>query len=419
MAKETLPGDRLEPAGAIADDVSDAPAALLDGKPGEQTKGGGDVEAAAANALATGWCLRFLSGAVKGRTIALRPGMNVLGSAPECEVMLPGGDVLPRHLVFSVGELVVTLQRLGTASSRLNGAPMLAPRRSVVAGDIVSIGQIDFQLDRSYAPDPREDRMFAPPQRGTQQSDSGALGESAPAGRLGFWVAGVLVLAAVLGIAVVLAGAGRWSIGDGSRSVNLSAVEKALAPFPEVEVLATGGGQFSVKGYVESRERRQKLEQAMAPFGRNVSVHAHTAEDMVEQARRYVGDPGVAVTYTGQGRLVLSGTVEDSAVRQKIRRLSEDLHPSVLVYDKVSYREKPKPENKDDDLRARWEGWQSVLPSRMVSITEDADGLRHIQLSNGSRYYEGSVLQSGAELKRIDADGLVLSGGVPSKKTPR
>jgi len=67
---------------------------------------------------------------------------------------------------------------------------------------------------------------------------------------------------------------------------------------------------------------------------------------------------------------------------------------------------------------AQWDGWQSVLPARMVSITEDGNGLRHIQLSNGSRYYEGSVLRSGAELKRIDADGLVLSGGVPNNGKP-
>jgi len=140
---------------------------------------------------------------------------------------------------------------------------------------------------------------------------------------------------------------------------------------------------------------------------------------MVEQARRYVGDPGVAVTYAGQGRLVLTGTVEDSAVRQKIRRLGEDLHPSVLVSDKVQYREKSQPDNAGADQRARWDAWQSVLPARMVGITDDGSGLRHIQLSNGSRYYEGSVLKSGAELKQIDANGLVLSGGVPSDKSAR
>ncbi|OUM01955.1 FHA domain-containing protein [Variovorax sp. JS1663] len=366
-----------------------------------------------------GWCLRFLSGAVKGRTIALKPGINVLGSGGECEVMLPGGDVLPRHLVFTVGELVVSMQRLGTASARLNGEAMQQPRRSVVAGDIVSVGQIDFQLDRSYPAAAREDRMFA------AMPDAGAGTPSVEpvprrtGPRPGLWAGGVVALLAVLGLAALWAGGERGAAAGGPGRVNLAEVERALAPFPEVEVVAAPGGQFSVKGYVESRQRREALQHAMAPFGSRVGVNVHSAEDMVEQARRYVADPGVAVTYTGQGRLVLSGTVEDASVRQKIRRLGEDLHPSVLVSDKVQYREKPQREDKDADLRAQWAGWQSVLPARMVSITEDGNGLRHIQLANGSRYYEGSVLKSGAELKRIDADGLVLSGGVPNPKPAR
>ena len=370
------------------------------------------------HAQAPGWCLRFLSGAVKGRTIVLKPGINVLGSGGECEVMLPGGDVLPRHLAFTVGELVVSMQRLGTASARLNGEEMQQPRKSVVAGDIVSVGQIDFQLDRTYPASAQEDRMFAPVHGPLHEGEVTALQPASGAQRLGLWVGGVVALLAVLGIAVMALGGGQGS-GVNGNSVNLAEVEKALVPFPEVEVIAAPGGQFGVKGYVESKQRRKTLEDAMARFGSKVGVNVHSAEDMVEQARRYVDDPGVAVTYTGQGRLALTGTVEDAAVRQKIRRLSEDLHPSVLVSDKVQYREKPKTENKDDDMRAQWDSWQSVLPARMVSITEDGDGLRHIQLSNGNRYYEGSVLRSGAELKRIDADGLVLSGGVPNKKPAR
>lgn len=104
---------------------------------GEEQAAAGPAPAA----LGDGWCLRFLSGAVKGRTIALKPGLNVLGSGGDCEVMLPGGDVLPRHLAFTVGELVVSMQRLGTASARLNGEDMRQPRRSVVAGDVVSLGR--------------------------------------------------------------------------------------------------------------------------------------------------------------------------------------------------------------------------------------------------------------------------------------
>ena len=373
----------------------------------------------ALQAQAAGWCLRFLSGAVKGRTIVLKPGINVLGSGGECEVMLPGGDVLPRHLAFTVGELVVSMQRLGTASARLNGQEMQQPRKSVVAGDIVSVGKIDFQLDRTYPVNAREDRMFAPAHDASADDRAEAPEPASSARRVGLLVGGVLALLAVIGIAAVSLGLDRGGMAGGNGSVNLAEVEKALVPFPEVEVIAAPGGQFGVKGYVESKQRRQTLEQAMARFGTKVSVNVHSAEDMVEQARRYVGDPGVAVTYTGQGRLVLSGTVEDATVREKIRRLGEDLHPSVLVVDKVSYREKPKPEARDDEVRTQWDNLQSALPARMVSITEDGDGLRHIQLANGNRYYEGSVLRSGAEIKRIDADGLVLSGGMPNKKPAR
>ncbi|MDH6594272.1 type III secretion system YscD/HrpQ family protein [Variovorax sp. TBS-050B] len=392
--------DNEEVDGSSADDASGARAA---------------ADAPHAHAQAAGWCLRFLSGAVKGRTIVLRPGINVLGSGGECEVMLPGGDVLPRHLAFTVGELVVSMQRLGTASARLNGEEMQQPRKSVVAGDIVSVGQIDIQLDRTYPASPQEDRMFAPAHGALPEGEALARPPASPAQRLGLWVGGVFALLAVLGLAAVsLGGSGTGAAGGGS--VNLAEVEKALVPFPEVEVIAAPGGQFGVKGYVESKQRRKTLEDAMARFGSKVSVNVHAAEDMVEQARRYVGDPGVAVTYTGQGRLVLSGTVEDESVRRKIQRLGEDLHPSVLVSDKVQYREKPKAEPETTDVRAQWDAWQSVLPARMVSITEDGEGLRHIQLSNGNRYYEGSVLRSGAELKRIDADGLVLSGGVPNNQ---
>jgi type III secretion protein D len=49
----------------------------------------------------------------------------------------------------------------------------------------------------------------------------------------------------------------------------------------------------------------------------------------------------------------------------------------------------------------------------MVGITDDGRGLRYIQLANGSRYYEGSLLRSGAELTRIEDDHLVITGGPP------
>ncbi|WP_457446106.1 FHA domain-containing protein [Roseateles sp. P5_E4] len=362
-------------------------------------------------AAVPGWCLRFLSGAVKGRTIALKPGVNTLGASGECEVMLPGSDVLPRHLVFTVGELAMSLQKVGAAAVRLNGQDVQAQRKGVVAGDVVSVGSIDFQVDRSY-PAPEHDDPASEWAESIMPGDAPpAALLQAPARRGSPWLSVAVVVLAVGGAAGVLAWAGSAGSSTRAATVDLAEVEKALKPFPEVEVVAVAGGRFNVRGYVESRQRKQALAETMAPFGRQVSTSVHAAEDIVEQARRYVSDPGISMSYAGQGRLVVAGATEDESVRQKIRRLADDLHPAVLVSDQVKLRPRPQVDRAGEQQRAQWDAWQSVLPSRMVSITQDASGMSYIQLANGNRYYEGAVLKSGAELKRIEADGLVVSPG--------
>jgi type III secretion system YscD/HrpQ family protein len=352
------------------------------------------------------WCLRFLSGALKGRTITLRPGTSTLGSAGDCEVMLPGGEVQPHHLRFHVGELIVSVQRLGEASARVNGDELAQQRKSLLAGDIVSVGNIELELDRHFTE--RDDPMFEWSQS-VLAEDEPEPAQAAPAARSNGRTkvaAGVLVIA---GLAAVAA----WSSWDGPRDatvgLNMAELQKTLAPFPEVEVVAAPGGQFAVKGYVESRMRRHDLEQALQRFGPRVTLTVMAAEDMVEQARRFVSSPGVAMTYAGHGQLIVSGTADDEDVRERIRRLAQDLHPTVLVTDKVQYRPAATP--KAGEAVAQWSAWQGQLPARMVSITEDDNGTRFIQLANGTRYYEGAVLRSGAELQGISVDRLTIEGG--------
>lgn len=361
------------------------------------------------------WCLRFLSGALKGRTIALKPGPNVIGSGSGCDVMLPGGAVLPRHLVMSVGELVISVQKAGTGEATLNGEALGAARRSVLPGDILTVGGIELELDRSYADQGADDPMFA-------WSDSllgeDAAPERAPAARPAGprWRAGaVAVLVGLAGFTALAAWNGAPLPRAADDAPDLVELEKALVRFPEVQAVAAPAGHLVLKGFVESTLRRQALQQAVQPFGNRVVVQVLAADEVVEQARRYIDAPGIALTYAGKGMLVASGTAEDDGARQKIRRLGEDLHPDVLVTDRVQYRP-AKPKDTTADAAAQWSSWQAQLPARLVSITEDASGLRHIQLANGTRYYEGAVLRSGGELTAIGLDGLTVQGGTPPKK---
>jgi hypothetical protein len=213
---------------------------------------------------------------------------------------------------------------------------------------------------------------------------------------------------------VVLAIWSRQTIGPSDEAaVDLGEVEQVLAAFPETEVQALPGGHFNVKGYVETRQRRHALREALGRFGRRVSVNVHAADDMVEQARRYVSDPAIAIKYRGQGRLEVSGTVDDDSVRNKLMRLSEDLYPTVQVSDKVQYVPRPvRPRAVlQDEPRDTLPSWQRLLPSPVVSITQDEDGLSHIQLANGTRYYEGAVLRPGVVLAHIGPDRVTVRGG--------
>ncbi|HEX3139495.1 MAG TPA: FHA domain-containing protein, partial [Rhizobacter sp.] len=266
------------------------------------------------HAPAAPWCLRFLSGALRGRTIALKHGSNLLGSGGDCDVMLPGGEVQSHHLQLNVGELLVSAQKTGTAGAQLNGQEMPTQRRSVMEGDVLSIAGIDFQLDRNRpataAPEPQDSMFVGAAEPGASLPE--AL-PAEPVSHRGRWVG---VAAAVAGIAVVLVFAYGGVTDVRARAgekLSLQEVERVLAGFPEVEAVAGPNGGVALRGYVESRARKLALQQAIAPFGPQVSTSVLGADEMIEQARRFISDPGVAIAYTGHGRLVVSGTSEDEA----------------------------------------------------------------------------------------------------------
>jgi type III secretion protein D len=346
-------------------------------------------------------------------------GDNTLGSAGDCDVMLPGGDVLARHLVIHVGELVVSLQRVGSAEISLNGTDMHQPRRSAMAGDVIGLGSLELQLEQALPRAEAPDSMFA--DRDAEDLASPVADSRRVERGASFWTGVALLLLAIVGLVGVTLGANNaTALAQGGAAMNLASVERAIRPFPEVQVEAAGAGRLAVKGFVESRLRLQELRQALRRFGQGVTVDVQAADDLVEQATRYLGDPGVAMSYAGHGRLVASGSAQDDAVRLKIRRLAEELHPLVIVSDKVQYRMAAAPLEKAAEASpAQWSAWQELLPSRLVGITEDDSGLRYVQLANGSRYYEGSMLKAGIELQRIETNGLVVSGGKPGAKESR
>lgn len=364
------------------------------------------------------WAVRFLSGPLRGRAQTLRPGASVLGAAPDCDILLPSSEALPRHLVFTAGELALVVQRAADeAQVQLNGQPMSSSRRSLIAGDVVSIGKTDMQIDHVYArhgqDDAREpqhaDSMFlADDSDDMLEARALACGRRRPGG----------ALVALLGAAAVLLAswvAGRGGDAAGNAAAQLSArsgadflkLEKVLRDYPDVEVTAAPGGRLGLKGYVETVARLKALRDDVRKAAPQASMQVHVAEDLVEQATRFIGDPAVSVMYAGKGRLMAAGSVEGGAARERIKQLNNDWQPAAFIEDKLSQRQPQAPQESKAAADAQAVAfWQSQLPSRLVSVTEGDGGLRHVQLANGHRYFEGSQLKSGAEIKRIEADAL-------------
>lgn len=368
-----------------------------------------------------GWGVRFLSGSLRGRTIALKPGANVVGSGSDCDIML-SGDILPRHFVFTVGDIAVSIRRIGTAVVRLNGEELSIHRRGAVRGDIVSLGDIDFELDWLEAVDgPSPQRVEPDAAAETEHigasleaDDEEYLGLDLPPSRPRYRAA--LVIAAAVGIFAIAAGIGLRTTGylgatvhaGVGGKVDAAVLEAALVDFPDIKVAANSDGTALVKGYVTSSARKSALLGLLEPFGKRVSADIHITDEILQRARGFLNDPNLTVTYAGRGRIVVSGRSESELIRQKIKRLGQDLLPAVAVLDSVQYGGVLS----DAQVAAgELSAWQNSLPSRMVGLTEYTNGLRYIQLANGQRYYEGSTLKSGGELTRIEADRLVVTGG--------
>lgn len=377
------------------------------------------ADSARQDAGVAGWTLRLLGGAVYGRVISLRRGANVLGAASDVDISVPGDDVQPRHLVLNVGELAVSAERIGEAQVKVNGRDTTQRVIALAGGDILTVGSLDMELLRA-APAASEttDTLFAWAESGRRAARADS---DEPVRRSSRWVLGgigVLVVALLIGAGWLAATLSQDGGFARTAQVDPAAVRETVAGYPELEVVSLPNGAVTVRGFVNSRVDRQRIAQALAPFGRGVQQQVRSADDIIEHIQRYVDEPGVGIAYQGNGRVVLTGTADPVAGRDKVKRVIEDLHPGVLVSDRIDYRETA--DSRRRHLReGRWDNWQGVFPARVVSITDNGDGTRYVQLANGSRYFEGAVLKNGAEIEKIEADGLVLKEGKGGEPPPQ
>jgi len=184
-------------------------------------------------------------------------------------------------------------------------------------------------------------------------------------------------------------------------SLDVARLRTLLREYPEVVAQAPdASGTVRLTGFVESAARQQALARAVRQVGGRVQVGVTPLDEVVNRAREFLADPGVAVSYRGQGHLQLSGATDQPATPERVKRLTRDLYPLLVVDDELRYRPAARP------AQEQVRDWADRLPARVVSITEGPDGVRFVQLANGDRYFEGAPLRNGGALGPVRAEDL-------------
>jgi hypothetical protein len=364
----------------------------------------GSKQAVASSAKAP-WSLSFLSGPLYGRTLALKLGENWVGSAAQCDVIVPDRDIAPRQLRLSVGQIAVSVQNVGDVEATLNGVPLDTTRRALRHGDVVEIGELKLGIVPSAEP----------------RAAASAAQTQATGGRLTRWAAApwaawmasrrfVVGLGVLWGV-VALAGGAYLAIGatdpfwfQASATERMQEVAAGLHDYPELTVKPTSTG-FVVSGYVNSLSDRDRIQRIAQTFPQTTVGDVYVVDELLGSARLYFSDTPLSVTYGGHGTLLVGGSGNRS-LQQRVANFAKDARPALQVIDHVAYAGAASAPAKKSPPPIAGE-----VPD-IVGVYDDGSGTRFIETSDGARYFEGSRLPGGLEVRQISTDRVVFARGV-------
>ncbi|RDU98070.1 FHA domain-containing protein [Trinickia dinghuensis] len=349
------------------------------------------------------WSLSFLSGPLFGRTLALKLGENWVGSGAQCDVIVPDRDIAPRQLRLSVGQIAVSIQNVGGGEATLNGAALDATRRALRHGDVVEIGPLKLGIVPAAEP-----RTVAAPDAPSPSRGRLARWAAAP------WAAWMASRRFVIGLGVlwgvlVLAGGAYLAIGatdpfwfQASATERMREVRQALHDYPELNVKPTSTG-FLVSGYVNALSDRDRVQRIAQTFPQTTVGDVYVIDELLGSARLYFSDTPLTVTYGGHGTLLIGGSGGRS-LQQRVANFAKDARPALQVVDRVVYAGAPQTAPKQAPPTA------GDVPD-IVGVYGDGLGTRFIETSDGARYFEGSRLPGGLEVRQIGNDRVIFARG--------
>ena len=351
------------------------------------------------------WRLVFVAGPQRGRTINLQRGENWIGSSPECGIVLAAEDISPRQLLLSVGDIAASVRNAGEGEASLNGALLDRQRRTIGSGDVVTLGKIKFEIERVSAeeiettPTGNErtaDYAWQKALKPAAGASAGLLSAKGAGKRLrtswSVWaVVGGLILVSV-GVFSRTVDADTPAGNAQVKAERVAALRRTLTGYPEVQIRDEDAGQIAIAGYVVNAEDRRKVQELVRQSALPASFDVHVASDALNRAKQFLNGTNVTAEYDESKNIVLSGTVSQLALAQRVKNFVADMAGTVKVVDKVQYN------------IARPVTAGPALPTIVGVFIDRSGGTRWIQTADGKRYGEGNHIKDGLQVVKISLD---------------
>lgn len=314
--------------------------------------------------------LRILTGRHAGAAIDLAPGRHLVGSDPDCQVVVSDWDAPTVSLTTSDdGRTIV--ERLVQEGSGTDPAPA-GQSRELADFEPVKFGNAVVCLGPAQGAWPSDmallDRVFETPPRRMARW----LGTRFRAGRAVFF-AGVTASMVCFFAWTVLAGAKAPPPPSPSQSLWL--VRNAIAhAAPDRLDADLERDAIIVTGIVDSRRQANAVRDAIDAAKPSLPVRARyaSADELAETLRGATGIPNAVVTYKGGGVFIYSASSSDpAATRASLDRLTNDLAPLVKRIDST--------------LRATVTGDDTPILAHLdgngFSVVQTRDGAKHIMVA--------------------------------------
>ncbi|WP_185961334.1 type III secretion system inner membrane ring subunit SctD [Telmatospirillum sp. J64-1] len=322
--------------------------------------------------------IKVLQGVHAGAKGTLGDGRTVVGSAPDCDIVLAIDEVMAHHAALSVEGGTVTLIPLEGEIMRADGS-LIAEPETLPPLTPFAVGSSIMAIGPSGAPWPRIDlstfgrRILAEPemqvQTASQAQEAAALPQKAGADKpvavaasaqpaakkergalsvMGHFKLYPLVVLLAVGAGFVAfstlsGGAG----GDVPVVAEVQPVEEIVQRLQQmglseqVQVRAISNRVVMVSGYVADAAERALVEENLTLPGVQMVMRVWVQEDLLREARNRLAELAdtVQVVDAGPGALRLTGHVADNSTRNRIlATLREDVAGTRDVIDEIMTR---------------------------------------------------------------------------------